>query len=109
MKIYNIDEYDGPTIKQKIFSDSSLIEFVKYDILMQTLIVKFKTKSDIYSYFEIPKDIGLQLFESNSVGSYFSKHIKGKYTYHKKIIKNNENDKTQTNEKTIDKNSDNSY
>lgn len=108
MKTYNIDEYDGPRIKEKSFEDSSLIESVKYDTLMQTLIVKFKTKTDIYSYFDIPQDIGFGLFESNSAGSYFSKHIKGKYTYHKKIIKQNEDDQTQTNKKTTDKNSNSS-
>ena len=108
MTISKIDEYEGPRIKEKEFTDSSLIESVKYDLLMQTMIVKFKSKPDIYSYFDIPQSIAFGLFDSNSVGSYFSKNIKGKYAYHKKIIKQNENDQTQINEKTTGENVDNS-
>jgi len=108
MKTFNIDEYDGPRIKEKSFTDSSLIESVKYDVLMQTLIVKFKTKSDLYSYFDLPQDVAFGIFDSNSVGSYFSKHIKGKYAYHKKVIKQNEDEQAQIDKKTVGKSSNNS-
>jgi|GEM_PF-3588994 lysyl-tRNA synthetase class 2 len=79
----NIEEFSGPRWKEKTFADSSLIEKIKYDYLMQTLFVKFKNKESKYSFFDVPVEVANNLFESKSVGKYFHEFIKGKYNHHK--------------------------
>jgi hypothetical protein len=82
-KSNDIENFSGPRWKEKTFSDSSLIERIKYDYLMQTLVVKFKNKETKYAYFDIPEELANGFFETKSAGKFFHEFIKNKFTHHK--------------------------
>lgn len=68
-----------------IFEDSSTLKEARYDRLMQTLTIIFKTSTGTYSYFDVPSDVAVALFSCEkqgiSAGKYFIKHIKHKYPF----------------------------
>lgn len=55
---------------------SSNIRAVGYDIESGTLRIKFKHGSTIYDYRPVSKKIFDSMMESDSIGSYFHRHIK---------------------------------
>lgn len=67
----------------KIKMDSSLIESVGYDPSGKLLEVTFRPKQDgeatTYHYKEFPQTQFLALLSAQSKGSWFGKHIRGKY------------------------------
>ena len=50
------------------------------------LTVRFKT-GGMYIYHDIPSDIGEGIFEAESVGRYFSQHVRGKFEGEKQEAK----------------------
>lgn len=60
--------------------ESSIIAAIGYDGLAKILHVQFKTGLT-YLYFNVPINVYDEIFTAPSQGSYFSKNIRGKYTY----------------------------
>ena len=60
--------------------DSSNIEMVAYDYGANVLYVRFHTGS-VYIYYDVPRDVYTELKNSESVGEYFSEHVRGEYEY----------------------------
>lgn len=70
--------------REVIFVNSSTLHSARYDSLLQTLTITFKTSSGSYSYFDVPSDVAATLFASaneGSAGKYFIKHIKNNYPF----------------------------
>ena len=59
---------------------SSSINSIGYDAETKTLEVEFNTGA-VYRYLNVPVSEYVGLLTADSVGAYFSKHIKGKYEY----------------------------
>ncbi len=66
--------------RQKV--QSSNISSVGYNGMYRTLEIEFKN-GNIYRYFEVPENIATKLFEAESIGKFFHKEIKLKYSYYK--------------------------
>lgn len=62
--------------------ESSTIAAHRYDPERMELGVRFKS-GDTYTYSSVPEVIASSLASSNSLGSYFAKHIKGVYGHRK--------------------------
>lgn len=60
-------------------SRSSMISEVEYDDENKVLTVTF-TKGSRYEYSDVSKDVYEALINAESIGQYFSAHIKNKYT-----------------------------
>ena len=63
----NIEEFSGTRWKEKIFADSSLIEGIKYDFLMQTLFVKFKNKENTILYLSVYNNMTANIDYNNLI------------------------------------------
>jgi len=61
-----------------------MIERVKYDFAMNTLIITFKTNNTVYSFFDVPREQAMPLFSEPSVGVAFTRLIKGRYNFNKR-------------------------
>ncbi len=59
--------------------ESSLIGKVGYDSDTQQLSIQMVNSSDVYYYTGVPADIYEGLMAAESKGTYYVKHIKGKY------------------------------
>ena len=57
--------------------NSSAIRAVDHD--GHTLYVQFRTSDTIYSHPHVPYSVFLALLHAESIGSYYSRHIRGKY------------------------------
>lgn len=57
---------------------SSMIKKVAYDDANKILTVTF-TNGAMYKYDEVPSNIATRLIDADSVGSYFSENIRGKF------------------------------
>lgn len=74
-------EYILQKPKPDVFMDSiksSFIEVVGYDDIGERLVVRLRS-GNIYEYQNVPKDIYLDFKEAASKGSFYAKHIKGKF------------------------------
>lgn len=60
--------------------ESSSIAEVGYDANYATLEVMFKDGT-VYQYFDVPQNICGEMLSSDSVGRYFSSHVRGKYRF----------------------------
>lgn len=58
---------------------STNIDRIKYHEEVQELYVEFRSGKALYRYSGVPKEVFLDLKEAESVGSYLSLNIKGKY------------------------------
>lgn len=61
---------------------SSQIAEVGFDPAKELLEIQF-TRGGVYQYSGVPAEVHRELMEADSVGSYFSKQIKGQYPYSK--------------------------
>ena len=61
---------------------SSNIESIGYDESSETLEIEFKD-SGIYEYSNVPESEYEALISASSIGGYFHKNIKGKFSSHK--------------------------
>jgi len=61
---------------------SSNIHSIGYDIESKVLEIEFRT-GGIYQYFNVPESIYNALISAPSHGSYFHRHIKGRYQWRK--------------------------
>lgn len=72
-----------------VFSGSSTLSEATYNKMMQSLIVKFKSGTGAYGYYNVPPGIAERLFGSEtaglSPGKFFIKEIKNVYPF-KKIM-----------------------
>ncbi|MGQ8707171.1 KTSC domain-containing protein [Serratia sp. TSA_198.1] len=59
---------------------SSNIRSIGYDANDSTLEIEFNNGS-VYQYFDIPQNIHSDLINSDSIGGYLAKHIKGHFRY----------------------------
>ena len=59
--------------------DSSNIRSIGYDASRQVLEVEFKQTGKVYRYAGVPADMANSLVRAPSVGSFFAKHIKGRF------------------------------
>lgn len=57
---------------------SSMISRAEYDPETQVLRLTF-AKGDIYRYEDVPEDVVNALCEAESIGTFFSQNIRGKY------------------------------
>lgn len=60
--------------------ESEMLASVGYDAATQTLEAEFKG-GDLYQYFDVPQSVHTELMASDSVGGYFSAHIRNSYRY----------------------------
>jgi hypothetical protein len=60
------------------FVNSSQISYVGYDKETKELFIKFKNNS-VYRYARVPQDEYNNLLKAESVGKYFTEHIKNEY------------------------------
>jgi len=67
------------TIYAKGFADSSFIQTAIWDSQSKILLIKFKSGS-FWSYYNIDQQIYESLISAKSIGGYFNKNIKDKYT-----------------------------
>lgn len=67
---------------QRINVTSSNLNSVAYDENEEIMEVEFKNGS-VYQYFDVPKDVYLDLFDAMSAGRYLNDTVKGKYRYTK--------------------------
>jgi hypothetical protein len=63
---------------------SSMIKSVGYDEAKQQLDVQFNN-GQIYHYYEVPAAKHQELMAAESIGSHFSKNIRGAYKSTKKV------------------------
>jgi len=61
---------------------SSNIRSIGYDSKSQTLEIEFHSGS-IYQYFDVPESIYNALMSASSHGSFFHRHIKGRFRWTK--------------------------
>ena len=61
---------------------SSNIRSIGYDSISQTLEIEFHSGS-IYQYFDVPESIYNALMSASSHGSFFHRHIKGRFRWTK--------------------------
>ena len=76
-----LDAYIAKMPKPDVFMDSvesSFIDSVGYDELGKRLIVRFKSER-IYEYQNVLRDLYLRFMESESKGSFYTKHIRGRF------------------------------
>ena len=75
----------APRKREAVFENSSTLKEARYDSLLQTLTVSFKTSPGVYSYFEVPSDVANTFLSSagdgSSAGKYFIKYIKNNYPF----------------------------
>jgi len=81
MKIRNIDSVI-------IKPDSSLIDAVRWNKNSEksdrgSLVIRFKTNKEIYSYENVPETVIESFLNAESLGRFFSEEIKDVYTFHK--------------------------
>jgi hypothetical protein len=62
--------------------ESSNLKSIGYREDSALLEVEFHSGA-VYQYFQVPEAVYLDLMAAESLGSYFSKNIKGKYSYEK--------------------------
>ncbi|MBU0678795.1 MAG: KTSC domain-containing protein [Verrucomicrobia bacterium] len=63
--------------------ESSMLKAVGYDAGSQTLTVKFTSSDEVYTYQGVPKDVYDSIMSSDSMGTYFTENVKGKFEYTK--------------------------
>jgi len=61
---------------------SSNIRGIGYDPKSQTLEIEFHG-TGIYQYFKVPQSVYNALMSASSLGSYFARHIKGRFRWAK--------------------------
>ena len=61
---------------------SSHLDMVGYDAINLTMMVRFKT-GDIYEYSGVDERTYNDLMTAPSVGQYFTKYVKNRYSYRK--------------------------
>lgn len=67
------------TIKTTFYRSSSFITNVSWDDDTETLFVQF-ISGTTWLYHEVPQEVYSRLVRSPSVGNYFNKNIRDKYT-----------------------------
>lgn len=58
---------------------SSNIAAVGYTGVTETLFIRFKGKTTIYAYQDVPAEVHAELMSSESIGRYYAQHIKKVY------------------------------
>lgn len=66
-------------MKRDAVSSSNIAE-VGYDSQFATLEVQF-VDGKVYQYFDVPSNVYDEMMASDSVGKYFSSHVRGTYRY----------------------------
>lgn len=61
---------------------SNRLEAVGYDERLKLLHIQFVDGS-LYEYYEVPKNVYIELINASSAGKYFHKYIKGIYQFSK--------------------------
>jgi hypothetical protein len=93
-------------IRSFFFRSSSFIKNVSWDPNSEVLLVQFISDST-WAYHGVPKQIYETLVRSSSVGEYFNKNIRNKYSSHSinivSNIKESTNGKKKQKEKKVEK------
>lgn len=63
--------------------ESTCFSRVGYDSRNNVLIVVFRKSGAEYHYFDVPEDVWESFYDSESLGRYFNREIKGNYEYEK--------------------------
>jgi len=88
------EEKTGPTKAEAVFERSSLLERASYNKAMQSLTITFRNGAR-YCYFNVPGEVVDGLFSystdknTGSVGKFFLREIKLKYTHHRVLPEDN--------------------
>jgi len=64
--------------------ESSLIKAVGYDADSQVLAVQFATTGEVFEYEGVPEKLYQKMISAKSIGSFYTKRIKGKFKSSKK-------------------------
>lgn len=59
--------------------ESSVLSGHAYDAPSQTLIVRMKSNDKEYRYADVPQEVYDQMLAAESIGSFYSRNIRGKY------------------------------
>ena len=63
--------------------ESTCFSRVGYDSRNNVLIVVFRDSGAEYHYYDVPEDVWESFYDSESLGKYFNREIKGNYEYEK--------------------------
>lgn len=66
--------------------NSSSVKSVGYDFERRTLEIEFNSSGFVYRYLDVPQYIFTEIMSTPSVGSYVSRHVKGKFTSEKLLF-----------------------
>ncbi len=61
---------------------ATTIKRMGYDTSTQTMAIEFKSDT-LYHYYNVPKQVYLDMLNSESIGSFLAKEIKDKYKFEK--------------------------
>lgn len=75
-----VDVETKEVIEEKWWPDAPNIEYTFYIEAKQILEIKFREHST-YQYFDVPKELWVNLKEAVSVGSFINRNLKGQYRY----------------------------
>jgi hypothetical protein len=59
---------------------STSIRSVGYDLSQQTLEIEFQS-GEVYDYFDVPREVYVELMHADSHGQYFIQNIRDQYHY----------------------------
>lgn len=76
------EEFDYSSI-DLVSVESSVISEVGFDKPRKILLIRFKDSGDLYAYYDVSVTAYSNMIQSESIGTYFNKHIKGQYKYTK--------------------------
>jgi hypothetical protein len=62
--------------------ESTTFTTIAYDPAGPLLQLEFRSRA-VYCYFGVPPEVYQALMAANSKGSYFNRHIRGRFPYHK--------------------------
>ncbi len=65
---------------KRIHVQSSALESIGYDADSQTLELEFRENGDVWQYFNFKPSVFKKFIKADSLGRFFVKKIKGKFT-----------------------------
>jgi len=75
--------FDITNIIMRSTPGSSCFSEIGYDPDFEILVVKFRDSGSVYTYSDFPQSEWDKFTAASSLGSWYNKHIKGKYDYEK--------------------------
>ena len=75
------DVFDIEDVEMQPTPGSSCFSEIGYDPEWEVLVVRFRDSGSVYKYSDFPMEEWNKFISASSLGSWYNKHIKGKYEY----------------------------